>query len=89
MSKKGFSEILAYIGEAGNVHYNDVLRYALDRKIVRSRASITIILNGLTSMGLVERTVIDSKPIRTSYKINKRGKNILDFLRDLEDEIGR
>jgi DNA-binding HxlR family transcriptional regulator len=89
MSKKGFYEILKHIGEVGNMHYNEVLRYAFDRKIVRSRASITIILNSLTSMGLLERAVIDSKPIRTSYKISKRGKNILDHLRDVEGEINR
>jgi DNA-binding HxlR family transcriptional regulator len=87
MSKKGFHDILTRIEEVGNMHYNDVLRYAFDRKIVRSRASITIILNGLTSMELLERTVIDSRPVRTSYKVSRKGKNILHYIKEIEDEI--
>lgn len=87
MSKKGFHEILTHIEEVGDMHYNDVMKYAFDKKIVRSRASITIILNGLTGMGLLERNVIDSRPMRTRYKVSRKGKSILHYLKELEDEI--
>ena len=84
MSKKGFYEVFTYIYEKKNVHYNEVLRYALDKKIVDSRASVTIILNGLTSLGLLDRRVIDTRPIRTNYQISKKGHHVIKNLRELE-----
>lgn len=84
MSKKGFYEILKYVEEKKSVRYNEVLRYALDKKIVESRASVTIILNGLTNLGLLERTLIDSRPIRTNYKVSKNGHYIIKNLNELE-----
>lgn len=84
MSKKGFYDILKYVEETGDLHYNDVLRHALDKNIVDSRASITIILNGLTDLGLLERTVVDTKPIRTVYKISKKGHSVIKILKEFE-----
>lgn len=84
MSKKGFYEILNHIVENSNLHYNDVLRYSLEKRIVRSRASITIILNGLTDLELLEREVSQTRPIRTTYKVSKRGKTVLKHMKDLE-----
>ncbi len=84
MSKKGFYEVLNYIHEKKSVHYNEVLRHVLDKKIVDSRASVTIILNGLTSLGLLERTVTDTRPIRTSYQVSKTGHHIIKNLKELE-----
>ncbi len=84
MSKKGFYHILKHINENENVHYNDVLRYSLDKKIVDSRASVTIILNGLTDLGLLERTVSQTRPLRTTYKISKKGIIIIRNLKELE-----
>ncbi|TSA18094.1 MAG: hypothetical protein D4R72_02810 [Nitrosopumilales archaeon] len=84
MSKKGFYEVLNYIHEKKSVHYNEVLRYVIDKKIVDSRASVTIILNGLTNLGLLERTVTDTRPIRTSYQVSKTGHYIIKNLKELE-----
>lgn len=84
MAKKGFYEILNYIAEKKTVHYNEVLRYALDKKVVDSRASITIILNGLTNLGLLERKVTDARPIRTNYSVSKNGHQIIKNLKELE-----
>ncbi len=84
MSKKGFYEVFNYIYEKKSVHYNEVLRHALDKKIVDSRASITIILNGLTNLGLLDRTVSDTRPIRTSYELSKTGHHVIKSLKELE-----
>lgn len=84
MSKKGFYEILNYVMEHENIHYNDVLKHCLDKRIVDSRASITIILNGLTELDLLEREVSQTRPIRTTYKVSKKGKTALKHLKDLE-----
>lgn len=84
MSKKGFYEILLYVKDKENVGYNQVLKHAIDKKIVDSRASITIILNGLTYLGLLERIVINDRPVRTNYKVTKTGNHVLKAFKDLE-----
>lgn len=84
MSKKGFLEVLEFVRDNEGVHYNDVLRHAFDKKIVDSRASVTIILNGLTDLGLLERSVTNTRPIRTTYKVSKKGHSIIKGLKELE-----
>ena len=87
MSKKGFYEVFNYVHEKKNVHYNEVLKHVLDKGIVDSRASVTIILNGLTNLGLLERTVTDTRPIRTSYNVSKKGHQIIKNLKELESNF--
>lgn len=87
MSKRGFYDVLARIDEVGSMHYNDVLKFAFERKLVESRASITIILNGLTDLGLLERTVENTRPMRTTYHVSKKGKIILSLMKEIEGNI--
>lgn len=88
MAKKGFPEVLGYIGAKGPVYYNDILQFALKEKLVKSRASIPALVNGLYKLGVVDRQEITSlRPMRTQYSINKRGRAVLDLLRQLENEI--
>ena len=84
MSKKEFYEVLNHIFKNENIHYNDVLRLCLEKRIIGSRASVTIILNGLTELNLLEREVSQTRPIRTTYKISKKGKITLKHLNELE-----
>ncbi len=77
MSKRGFYELLKFVNEKGPVQYNQVQKYALSSKIVSSQASITIILNGLTNLELLERSIVDGKPPGTKYGISKVGKQVL------------
>ena len=84
MSKKGFYEVFNYVHEKKNVHYNEVLKHVLDKGIVDSRASVTIILNGLTNLGLLDRIVTDARPIRTSYQVSKVGHHVIKSLKELE-----
>ncbi len=84
MSKKGFYDILKHIRKQKSVHYNDVLNYAIDNGVVSSKASITIVLNGLTNLGLLERTVESDRPVRTTYSLSKVGEKIFTKLKDLE-----
>jgi len=84
MSKKGFYDISNYITKNENIHYNDVLKHCLEKQIVRSRASVTIILNGLTELEVLERKVSQTRPIRTTYNISKKGKTVMKHLKELE-----
>lgn len=84
MSKKGFYDMLNHINENENIHYNDVLKHCLEKGIVESRASVTIILNGLTDLDLLEREVSQTRPIRTTYRVSKKGRTIIKYLKELE-----
>ncbi len=84
MSKKGFFIVLKYVKEQKNISYNKVLKHAMDKKIVESMASITIILNGLTNLGLLERSVLASRPIRTNYSVTRNGQKVIKKFMELE-----
>jgi DNA-binding HxlR family transcriptional regulator len=86
MSKKGFYQVLQHIDEKGELHFNDVLRHALSIKIVNSRSQVISIMNGLTDLGLLDRTVSAKRPLRTTYSVSKKGKSVLHILRQLEKE---
>ena len=85
MSKRGFYEVLKFVHEEGSVQYNQVQKYAISSRIVSSQASITIILNGLTNLELLERSVVDGKPPGTKYSLSKTGKQVLTKFRSLQD----
>lgn len=85
LSKKGFFDILSHINDKKHLQYNEILDYAISRRVVDSNASVTIILNGLSSLGLLERTVITDRPVRTSYSVTKTGKKTLKLLHEIEN----
>lgn len=88
MGKKGFPEVLAHIEERGPMYYNDILEFALKEKLVKSRASIPALVNGLYKFGLVDREELaHMRPMRTRYTISKKGKAILSYFRQIEAEI--
>lgn len=87
MSKKGFYQILQHIDEKAELHFNDVLRHALSSKIVDSRSQVIAIMNGLTDLGLLDRTVSAKRPLRTTYSVSRKGKAVLHHFEQLEKEI--
>lgn len=90
MGKKGFPEVLARLEEQGPMYYNDILNFALKQRLVKSRASIPGLVNGLYKLGVVDRQEITkTRPMRTQYSINKRGKTILSYLHHIEAEISQ
>ncbi|MEM3759599.1 MAG: winged helix-turn-helix transcriptional regulator [Candidatus Bathyarchaeia archaeon] len=84
MSKKGFYETLKFVCEKGSVHYAEILKYNLENNIVQSRATVTLIVRNLSKMGLIQRTVIDSRPVRTIYKPSPKGLKLLTHLQEIE-----
>jgi DNA-binding HxlR family transcriptional regulator len=87
MSKKGFYQVLQHIDEKGELHFNDVLNHALSTKMVNSRSQVISIMNGLTDLGLLERKVSEKRPLRTTYRVSKTGKAILNSFEQLEKEM--
>ncbi|MCW4019129.1 MAG: winged helix-turn-helix transcriptional regulator [Candidatus Bathyarchaeota archaeon] len=84
MSKKGYYETLCFICQKGSVHYAEILDYNLKTPIVESRATVTLIIRNLTTLGLIRRSIVDSRPIRTIYQPTEKGKKLLDHLRAME-----
>ena len=87
MSKKGYYETLEYICKNESVHYADVMKFAIEGKIVESRATVTLIVRGLLKLNLIERTVIDSAPVRTVYKATKMGIEVFRLLQEIEETV--
>jgi DNA-binding HxlR family transcriptional regulator len=84
MSKKGFYETLEFVCEKGSVHYADILDHDLKKGIVQSRATVTLIVRGLSRLDLIRRTVMDSRPIRTVYQPTEKGVKLLRHLKAIE-----
>ena len=51
--------------------------------MVGSDASVTIVLNALTELELLQRQV-NQKPIQTFYKVTPEGKQVIKILKSLE-----
>lgn len=84
MSKKGYYETLSFICQKGSVHYSEILDYGLNTPIVESRATVTLIVRNLTAMGLIKRSIIDARPVRTIYQPTEKGQKLLEYLRAIE-----
>jgi DNA-binding HxlR family transcriptional regulator len=87
MSKKGFYETLEYICKNESVHYADIMKVLIESKVVESRATVTLIVRGLLKLNLVERTVMDSRPVRTVYKSTEMGSEVLQLLQKIEATV--
>ena len=86
LAKKGVYDILLYIKNHDRLHYNDILNYAIDNHIIKSRSSITVILNFFTDHDLLDKD-IETRPIRTCYSINEKGRKMLECVNDIKKII--
>ncbi len=84
MSKKGYYETLSFICQKGSVHYSEILDYGLNTPIVESRATVTLIVRNLTALGLIKRSIVDARPVRTVYQPTEKGQKLLDYLQAIE-----
>ena len=84
MSKKGFFETLEFVCGKGSAHYGEILKHDLENNIVQSRATVTLVVRGLSNMELIKRTVMDTRPIRTVYRPTEKGLKLLKYLKEIE-----
>lgn len=84
MSKKGSYDILEYVSEKGSLHYGEIMSFALDNHVVQSRATVTLVVRNLSKLGLLKRTVIDSRPVRTVYEHTENGQKVLKHFQEME-----
>jgi DNA-binding HxlR family transcriptional regulator len=86
MSKKGFYDVLNFVEEEGMVSYSDILKHCLSSKVVESRGTVPKIVDGLSDFGLIEKKVSPARPVRTSYSITQKGRDVLSNLKRIETE---
>ena len=86
LANKGVYDILLYIKNHDGLHYNDILNYAIDNHIIKSRSSITVILNFFTDQHLLDKDN-ETRPNRTCYRINEKGCKMLECLNDIKKII--
>lgn len=84
MSKTGFIETLEFICRKRSVHYAEILNYNLENEIVKSRATVTLIIRNLVKMSLIERSVLDSRPVRTIYEPTEKGLKLIRHLQEIQ-----
>lgn len=87
MSKKGYYETLSFICQKESVHYAEILDHDLKTPIVKSRATVTLIVRNLTALGLIKRSIVDSRPIRTVYQPTEKGQKLLEHLQAIKTTI--
>ncbi len=84
LAKKGVYDIFLHIKNQDSLYYNDVLNYAMNNHIIKSRASVTTTLNSLTEYGLLERNVVQDKPVRVCYMVSEKGYKMIRYLKEIE-----
>lgn len=85
MTRKGFLDILAFVESKSAPYYIDVVNHAVGHKLVESRSQADVALSTFTTFGLAERFVSPTKPVRTSYRITKKGKLVLHNLLQIRE----
>lgn len=78
---KGRLEVLFFIEEKGAVSYSDVRNFCLSNEIVGSRGTANTILKDLTDIRLVEREVMATRPVRTTYQLTMLGRDVAKHLK--------
>lgn len=75
-------QILLYMLEKGEVRHSEL------SDIMKSRGTLSLSLKDLQEEELVQRKVLDTKPIQSLYSLTKKGTLIAKGLREIQLVIG-
>jgi len=81
--KKGRIDLLLYLHKKKSARHNEIL----NQGFVRSRSSVSIMLNELEKNNLIKRVVVSTKPPQTSYELTEYGKRIVQYLQGIDETI--
>ena len=87
VSKKGFYSILKELGERGELRYHEIQKAAEAAKVVDSRSQVDVALRLMSRLGLLDRAVSNERPPTTRYRLSKKGKETVHYLRQLEEKL--
>ena len=66
------------------LHQKGEARHAELSKILTSRGTLSLNLKDLEKEGLIQRKVLDTKPIQSLYSLTEKGKTIAKQLNEIE-----
>ena len=70
------------------IHSKGEVRHADLAKLIRSRGTLSLNLKEIDEEGLIQRRVVDTKPIQSYYSLTEIGKAVADILSRLHEKIG-
>ncbi len=62
-------------------------RHSQLSKLTASRGTLSLSLRELEEEGLVQRKILDTKPIQSNYSLTEKGKTIAELLNKIEQEL--
>ncbi len=68
---------LLLLFEKGEVRYSELL------SLIKSRATLGVSLRDLEQEGLIQRRVVDSKPIKSFYSLTEKGADVAKALQQV------
>jgi len=71
-------KILLYLYERDEVRYKDLT------KLIESRGTLSLNIRELQEEGLIQRSILTTKPIQSYYSLTGKGKEIAFLLRKIE-----
>lgn len=69
------------------LYQNGDLRHAELSKLTTSRGTLSLSLRELEQEGLVQRKLLDTKPLQSIYSLTEKGKTIAKQLKEIEQHI--
>jgi DNA-binding HxlR family transcriptional regulator len=73
--------ILLFLYERGEVRYHDLT------KLLTSRGTLSVNLKELEDEGLIQRKIVDSKPIQSYYSLTDRGREIAKLFNAIKNGL--
>jgi len=89
LTKKGVYEIFLFVKSHDGQRYSTIQANALEKKLVKSRASVNTAITELTDLGLLKREIIQDRPVQTCYKVNSAGCKVITYLKEIEDIVNK
>ena len=77
-------KVLLYLFDRGNARYSELLEEA-----IQSRSTLALALRELQEEQLVERQVMDTRPVQTMYALTSFGKKVAEHLSAIKKLISR
>ena len=77
-------KILLYLFDGSNARYSELME-----EVIQSRSTLALALRDLQEEQLIEREVIDTRPVQTRYSLTSYGKEIAEHLSAIRDVISR
>lgn len=70
--------IILYLNQKGQARHADL------GKLITSRGTLSISLKDLENEEIIQRKILDTKPIQSIYSLTEKGKNIAQPLKEIE-----